>query len=364
MPWWALPLTIWSVLTAGSVTLETPDARFGQRLTWAQVDLERDLVCGTAPACDDVVIKLLALTSIGQLGTVRAALAPMQFRNSFWILAHYNYWLASGDHAFLRQHWPALATSLFAPPADRIIADASIDLAAFEAIVAMARAVNDTATITRVQALLPAADTRAQESGGIFGAALGVLNADRAEALVPSIADTVHQQIPLASGMVALALYKQHQEPAAFRMLQRMAVQSQSTSAMYVLPLMKGLLGWEVDAPNRAIGLDPHLPDTWVTLNAIGLVAGRDTISAFLRREQGLYTIQLRRNRSAPGLSVQLSPALARGARVRHIRVNDRDAPLQTDGTRHDTHAIVEFEMRREAVVEIEYEMPARRSPR
>jgi hypothetical protein len=162
---------------------------------------------------------------------------------------------------------------------------------------------------------------------------------------------------------VSLGLYEQHQEAAAFRLMQRMAVQTQSTSAMYVLPLMKGLLGWEVDAPNRAIGLEPHLPDGWAGLNAIGLVAGRDTVSAFLRREAGLYTIQLRRNRAAPALSVQLSPALARGARLRHVKVNDSDAPLQIDQTRYDTHVIVEFAMRREATVEIEYD-PPRRSPR
>jgi hypothetical protein len=365
MSWWALPLTIWSVFTAGSFTLEAPDARIAQRLTWAQVDLERDLGCSTAATCDDVAIKLLALTSFGQLRTVRAHLAPMQSRSPLWVLAHYNYWLASADHAFLREHWPALATSLFAPPVDRVLADRGLDLAASEAIVAMARALNDTATVTRVQATLAASDRQAQEAGGIFGVALGVLNADRAEAIVSTIADTIHTQIPLATGIVALALYKQHQEPDAFRMLQHMAVQRQSTSAMYVLPLMKGLLGWEVDAPNRAIGLEPHLPDTWRGLNAIGLVAGRDTISALLRREGGLYTIQLRRNRSAPALAVQLSPALARGARLRHVKINDRDAALQIDATPYDTHVLVEFEMRGEAVVEIEYDFPApRKLPR
>lgn len=363
MPWWAVFFAIWANFPAVSVTLETPDPRIAQRLTWAQVDVQQNLVCQTISECDDVAVKLLALTGLGQLEPVRTALAPMPSRTPLWILAHYNYWLASADHEFLQEHWPALATSLFAPPAHRIISDASLDLAAIEAILAMARAVNDTFTTGRVRAVYALADQRAQEANGVFGAAFGVINADRAEARVKFIADTVHEQLPLATGLVALALYEQHQGIPAFRMLQRMAAQNESTSAMYVLPLMKGLLGWEVDAPNRAVGFEPHLPAAWQSMNVTGLVAGADTIDVLVRRDRNTYSIQLRRRRSGLPISVQLAPALPHGARVRHIKVNDEDAAVHLDTTPYDTHVIVEFALRREAVVEIEYE-PRRRSSR
>jgi hypothetical protein len=351
--------------SAGVVIVTTPEPRIAQRLAWAQADLGQDLSCHSAPSCDDVAIKSLALTTVGAFNTVRPALTAVSSRGPLWVLASYGYWTASGDEAFLREQWPYLATALFAPATERIINDGALELAAADAILAMAREVGDSTTIARVGSVYAFADHRAQNESGVFAAALALINADRADAEISALADTVHSQFPLATGLLSLALYEQHREAEGFALLRGMALTEQSTSAMFVLPLIKGLLGWEADAPNGAIAFEPHLPLSWNSLTASGLVIGRDTVALTLHREQRMYSIQLDRRRSAPVLSVQLSPALPRGARIRSIKVNDVDVPVQIDENKYDMHPIIEFGLRREATVEIEYDVaPARRLPR
>lgn len=359
-----MPLLLAFLYIIGAwVALDSPEPRFGERLAWARSDLAAGLTCHDLATCDDVALKILALTSAGDLESARTALSGITHQTALTVVANYTYWTASGDDTFLRAQWPRLTASMFAPAAKQIITDAGLDLAAADAALAMARVLNDTATVNRLQSGYAALDRAAQDGSGVFGAAFGVINADSASREVSALADSVHAQFPLASGMLALALYEQHRDKAGYDLLREMAQEQRSTSAMFVLPLMRGLLGWETDTPNRAIGLEPHLPEAWTYMSARGLVAGLDTLAVSLRREHGVYSIQLRRSRSAPVLAVQLSPALPRGARVRGIKANDRDVPIHTDVTAHDMHVTIDLMLRREATVEIEYEMP-RRLPR
>ncbi|MGH7468741.1 MAG: hypothetical protein ACRENP_12355 [Longimicrobiales bacterium] len=142
----------------------------------------------------------------------------------------------------------------------------------------------------------------------------------------------------------------------AFYNLADVALHTQlSTSAPLVTPLVSGLLGLQVDAPNRALSLEPHLPAEWgnVTINSIRL--GRERISIEIRRDPGHYAIALRREGGGATLFVRLAPALPLGARVERVRVNDSDAPIQVEESAHDLHAVVEVPLIAEAEIEIEY---------
>jgi hypothetical protein len=359
-----MPLLLAFLYIVGAwVALDTPEPRIGQRLAWAQGDLGTKLTCDSPATCDDVALKVLALTSAGALETARTALTGITHQTPLSVVANYTYWTASGDDTFLRAQWPRLTATLFTPSAERIITDSGLELAAADAALAMARVLSDSATTNRVQARYAELDRNAQDRSGVFGAAFGVINADSATREVSALADSVHTRFPLATGLLALALYEQHRDSAGYALLREMAFEQRSTSAMFVLPVMRGLLGWETDTPNRAVGLEPHLPAGWTNLSARGLVAGSDTLAVSLHREQGVYTIQLRRSRSVPALAVQLSPALPRGARVRGIKANDVDVPVHIDANAYDVHVTIELMLRREATVEIEYELP-RRLPR
>jgi hypothetical protein len=128
-----------------------------------------------------------------------------------------------------------------------------------------------------------------------------------------------------------------------------------SATAPLAPPLIHGLLGLQVDAPNRALSFEPHLPAEWDTVVINSIRVGRDRVRIGLRREPGHYSISLRRDGTSATLFVRLAPALPLGARVERVRVNDSDAPVQVEETAHDLHAVVEVPLLTDAEVEIEY---------
>ncbi|MGQ0560928.1 MAG: MGH1-like glycoside hydrolase domain-containing protein, partial [Gemmatimonadota bacterium] len=146
------------------LSVETPDARINQMLEWAKVNLDQQLVCNPDLGCGlvagfgragpgnfrpgfgwyfggDAAINSLAMNALGQFALVRQGLGFLSkyqredgkiaheishaakrlpwfteypytwFHGDttpFWILACYEYWLASADDAFLREQWPNL----------------------------------------------------------------------------------------------------------------------------------------------------------------------------------------------------------------------------------------------------------------
>src|SRR5688500_3856890 len=143
---------------------------------------------------------------------------------------------------------------------------------------------------------------------------------------------------------------------ALYNVLDTSVPQQFFASSMVVTPLVRGMLGIEVDAPNRALALEPHLPAEWNGVAASGVRVGRERVRFTIRREAGLYAVTLRRETPGQPLFVRFSPALPLGARILHIRVDDRDAPLQLDETPHDVHPVVEVQLASSIEIEIDYE--------
>ncbi len=340
----------------GPVVLEAPDSAFAERLAWAQEGLDSEQLCETETSCDDVAINVLALNSIGRFDLARPSLVRARERTPLWVVASHDYWIASGDHAYLREQWQFIAQP-------RVTNNAGVQLLAATLLAAMARARSDTASLARANAQIALAERDAQERPGVFALAFGLVDADSAQKHLSIISDSVYARWPVATGLLALAFYENHREAEAFALLRGMANRQFSSPAMFVLPLVRGLIGWEVDAPNRALALEPHLPAKWNSLRAANLRVGIHDVDVILQHDTGSYHIQLSKATNAP-LSIRLSPALPRGARVSGVTVNDADAPIHVEETAHDTHVVIETALRRELQVEIEYSVPrARRSP-
>jgi hypothetical protein len=338
------------------IRLAAPDSAVVERLVWAQSELDSEQVCEPGTSCDDVAINVLALNSLGRFDLARPSLVRAAERTPLWVLASYDYWTASADQAYVREQWAFLTR-------ERLTDDAGVQLATATGLAGMARWRNDTATVARANALITLAEPKAQKHPGIFAPALGLLDADSAESHLRFLADTVHARWPLATGLLALAFYEYHREAEGFALLRSMASTDGSTAAMFVLPLVRGLIGWEVDAPHRALAIEPHLPAKWNSLGVANLRVGAHDIDVTLQRDSGSYSIRLSKETSSP-LSVRLSPALPRGARVTGVTVNEADAPIHVEETAYDTHVVIETSLRRELHIEIEYYLPrARRSP-
>ncbi len=133
-------------------------------------------------------------------------------------------------------------------------------------------------------------------------------------------------------------------------------------TSMVLTPLIRGLLGIDVDAPNRRISIAPHLPPGWDSVAVDNVPLGDERISFVVRRSRADITLSLRRtNGSAAPLRVVFAPALPLGATV---RVDNSGAPASGGGagqpvtmqrTAGDVHASVQADVREAITMRVPY---------
>jgi hypothetical protein len=114
------------------------------------------------------------------------------------------------------------------------------------------------------------------------------------------------------------------------------------SEAMLVTPLVRGLLGLEIQDGGRVLRMAPQLPPTWdrVTMNRVPFGRGRDVQ---IVRRQGLLRIDVGEEGAVaegsavpePGGLLSLAPAFPLDARVVRVSVNGRRAPFRLE-TRGD----------------------------
>ena len=99
-------------------------------------------------------------------------------------------------------------------------------------------------------------------------------------------------------------------------------------TSMVLTPLIRGLLGIEVDAPRHRVTIAPHLPPDWDSVAVDNVPVGTERISFVVRRGNGRIALALRRagGDRAP-IDVEFSPALPLGARVSTSRAETRRTP-------------------------------------
>lgn len=416
-------------LRSDYVSIETPDSRLNQAFEWAKVNLDQQLVCADigcgligaiGPAgstgyefTGNAALASLGMDASGQFDVARQGLSFLAKNHSwfhadrtpFWILACYEYWLASGDDAFLRDMWPGLVRALNVSAASAAIADAQeggVWTAALDGLQRMARAQKDNTTLARA-AELGARAQHALNTGvsadsvtvrAATPIALGLIDTGAADDVMKEIGsaaltadwgvrkDASAVSLPV-TGIAALAHYRQHRAWAGNDLVRDMARATFDfargrtpdmlsgafyqladgalperflASALYVLPIVRGLAGWETDAPKRAAALEPHMPAEWAGMTITDLRVGRDRLDAVISRENGVYTLNLHRLTAGPPLAIRVAPALPLGARVERIVVNDRDVPPQVEETAHDIHGVAEIVLEHDAQIEFHYD--------
>jgi hypothetical protein len=337
------------------VEITAPDPLIVARFAWAQNDLIQNLTCETPSGCDDVALRVLALTALGQLDVARQALVSVPQRTPLWVIASHAYWNRSADQSFLREQWQAIAAVPLSEPRPSIFDDDGIVLAALEGVLAMSRVVHDSSTHTQTRALFTTKETPARRR--IFSVAFGLADADSARAFLDNAA-RAHERWPLATGLLALGFFEYHRAEQGFSLLRYMAEREVSSSSMFTLTLLRGLVGWETDAEHHAAALEPHLPAAWDSLSVSNLMVGQQPVAVTLRREAGGYHIQLRKPRAGRPIAMQIAPDLPPGVQVRSVKVNDSDVPIHTETNQYDTHVVITTTLRNELDIEIEFDLP------
>jgi hypothetical protein len=324
------------------VTLEAPDARVVRALVQARRDLPK-------VAEDQAGLTVLARTSAGLLTPPRETRLP----------GLHAYWNVRADTALLRQQWPAARNALVAAAADTLH-EPGIWLITLDAAMALSRVLNDATTDSLARAWYAAAEARLARDTSLYGLAFALYPDSLAAPLLTAVMPHIRVIWPIANGLAALAHYKYHRDSTAFAILEDMVQRDAFAPPMLLLPLVRGLVGWETDAANRAAALEPHLPAAWSWLNVRNLAVGDTRVGATIRRDRNSYSIHLHRQTAGPPISMRVAPALPPGTVVRNVTVNERDVPVHIETSAHDVHVIVELSLLQEAQIDIEYETPRR----
>ena len=116
-------------------------------------------------------------------------------------------------------------------------------------------------------------------------------------------------------------------------------------TSMILTPLVRGLLGIEVDAPAHRLTLAPHLPPDWDSVRVRNVSVGSAVVDAIVRRTARGIRIDLRRRGAGLPLDVVFSPALPLGATT----------SAETTVTPGDLHATVRGVLRDSLVLDVPY---------
>jgi hypothetical protein len=128
---------------------------------------------------------------------------------------------------------------------------------------------------------------------------------------------------------------------------------------MVLTPLVRGLLGIDVDAPAGHVTLAPHLPPEWDSVRVEHVPVGGASVSFTIRRTASHVTAELTRSGGAAPIDVVFSPALPLGATTQ----------AEHAATPGDVHATVRGTLRDRLTLDVPYAggwtlVPPRAHPR
>ncbi|HEY8062749.1 MAG TPA: GH116 family glycosyl hydrolase [Gemmatimonadales bacterium] len=166
---------------------------------------------------------------------------------------------------------------------------------------------------------------------------------------------------PFITGWVSLAEYNYHNAPAGWFALKAIArtgfdqalgrnpevisgrlykpldtavPQQFFATSMVLTPLIRGLLGIDVDAPARRITVAPHLPPSWDSVAVDNIPVGPDRWSIVVRRWPGRITATVRRTATGGSpMEVIFSPALPLGAHATGTGITVQATPGDVHAT-------------------------------
>jgi glycogen debranching enzyme len=114
-------------------------------------------------------------------------------------------------------------------------------------------------------------------------------------------------------------------------------------TSMLLTPLVRGLIGWEGDAPHDRVRLAPHLPAVWDTLSVERLPVGSGRYTVRFEKTDSTFLADIVRTAGAGVDTVVFEPALPLGSVVGAVQVNGRVERCGSQATGADVHLVCRF---------------------
>jgi glycogen debranching enzyme len=216
----------------------------------------------------------------------------------------------------------------------------------------------------------------------------GVTDEDKSESTIQQLADADHQTDwgmriisnlsplyngqgyhygsvwPLFTGWAAVGEYRYHQPLAAYANLRSNALlaldgslghvaevlsgdyyQPLSTNsphqiwsaAMVISPILRGMMGLDVDAQTHTLTFAPHVPAGWRSFSVDNVRVGEARLSLSYQRVPGTITVDINRTGSGDCI-LDFSPALSLRSEVISVELNGRAIPFHAAVNATDLH--------------------------
>ncbi len=110
------------------------------------------------------------------------------------------------------------------------------------------------------------------------------------------------------------------------------------SAAMITNPLLRGLLGLNVDAVNHNLTFSPHVPSDWTTFRVGNLRVGSTVLDLDYARTPDSIALNVRRTGSE-ACSIEFSPAVSLRAQVLGAEINGRPVKFRVVENSEDQHA-------------------------
>src|SRR5271169_2245422 len=112
------------------------------------------------------------------------------------------------------------------------------------------------------------------------------------------------------------------------------------SSAMVITPLLRGLMGLEVDAIHSKVTFTPHVPPGWNDFAIQNVEIGTTQLDFTYHRTADEITLEVQRHGSG-NVQLEFSPAFSLRARVLEAEVNGRKVSPANTANENDQHATV-----------------------
>jgi len=109
-----------------------------------------------------------------------------------------------------------------------------------------------------------------------------------------------------------------------------------------VSPLLRGMLGLQVDAAKQTITLAPSLPADWSSFGLQNVPAGNTKADFHFTRSAEEIVLEVRRTGSGD-CEILFQPELSLRAEVQSVELNGRPLPFTLDANSSDQHLMTRF---------------------
>ena len=115
------------------------------------------------------------------------------------------------------------------------------------------------------------------------------------------------------------------------------------SAAMVVSPILRGMLGLNVDALQHKLTFAPHLPADWTTLRIDNVRVGEDSVRLTYRKSAEGIFLDTERTAGKDDCTIEFQPAISLRATVSKAELNGKTIAIKNDGNEEDQHAATSF---------------------